>query len=148
MDMSENRQASELDGVLADLLDLGLLAKHARWNVLGPRFWALERTLNELAEFARVSADSVAERAVTLGHPPDGRAVTITTRSSLPDVESGALRDADAITAFLAILDAAATRIHAGLEAFETDLVTAALLTNLLATVEKFAWTLRVQCGP
>lgn len=148
MDASENRQASGLDGALADLLDLGLLAKQARWNVVGPRFRAMQLMLDELAEFARASADFVAERAVTLGHPPDGRGVTITTRSSLPDIEPGSLQDADAITTFVAILDAVATRIHSGLEAFERDLVSVGLLTRVLATVEKYAWMMRAQRCP
>jgi starvation-inducible DNA-binding protein len=100
---------------------------------------------DELAEFARASADLVAERAITLGHPPDGRGVTITTRTALPDVEPGELRDADAITLFVAVLEAVATRIHAGLEAFEADPVTVGLLTSVLATVERHAWMLRAQ---
>jgi len=145
VDASENRQARALDGVLADLLDLGLLAKHARWNVVGPRFQAMEQTLDELADFARSSADLVAERAVTLGHPPDGRRVTITTRSSLPDVQPGGSRDTDTIATFVDILDAVAARIHSGLEAFETDLVTVALLTSVLASLERHAWMLRAQ---
>jgi starvation-inducible DNA-binding protein len=148
MDSSENRQASGLDGVLADLLDLGLLATHARWNVVGPRFGALQLLLAELADFARAGADLVAERAVTLGHAPDGRGVTVSTRSSLPDVEPGALWEAYAITAFVGVLDALAARIHSGLEAFETDLVTLGVLTGALAKVERFAWMLRAQQGP
>jgi len=148
MDGSENRQASGLDGALADLLDLGLLAKHGQWNVVGARFPAMQLLLDELADFARASADLVAERSVTLGHPPDGRGVTITTRSSLPDVEPGGLRDVEAITTFVAILEALATRIHSGLEAFETDLVTVGLLTSILATVERYAWMLRAQQSP
>jgi len=148
VDASENRQASGLDGALADLLDLGLLARHARWNVVGPRFGAMQPMLAELAGFALASADLVAERAVTLGHPPDGRAVAISTLSSLPDVEPGVLWDASAITTFGAALDALAARIHAGLEAFETDLVTLGLLTGVLAEVERYAWMLRAQQGP
>ena len=148
MDASENRQASGLDGALADLIDLGLLAKHAWWNVVGPRFGAMQSMLEELADFARGSADLVAERAVTLGHPPDGRRVTVATRSSLPDVEPGTLWDADAISTFVAVFDALAARIHTGLEAFESDLVTLSLLTSVLAEVEKYAWMLRAQQAP
>lgn len=148
MDASENRQASGLDGALADLLDLGLLATHAQWNLVGPRFQAMQTMLAQLADFAHASADLVAERAVTLGHPPDGRTATIAARSSLPDVEPGALHDVDAITSFVGILDAVATRIHTGLEAFETDPVTAGLLTSVLAAVERYAWRLRAQRSP
>src|SRR5262245_66412054 len=41
MNLPVNPRATTLDGTLADLLDLALLAKHATWNVYGPRFEAL-----------------------------------------------------------------------------------------------------------
>ena len=145
MTAPESDQASALDGALADLLDLSLLAKQAHWNVVGPRFRAMHRLLDELSCLARGSADLVAERAVTLGHSPDGRAATIVTLTSLPSVERGMLRDAEVITAFVAILDVVADRIHAALEAFEEDFVTVDLFTKVLADVEKFAWMLRAQ---
>jgi starvation-inducible DNA-binding protein len=141
----EHPQAEALDGALADLLDLGLLAKQARWNVVGPRFPALQQLLDELADLARASSDRVSERAVVLGHAADGRAATIITLSSLPTLEPGVQNDADTITAFLAILDAVVSRIHSVFEAFDTDLVTVDLFTSLLAEVEKYAWMLRAQ---
>jgi starvation-inducible DNA-binding protein len=142
-----NEQASALDGALADLLDLGLLAKQAHWNLIGPRFRAMHLLLDELADTARDGVDRIAERAVTMGHSPDGRASTITALSSLPQLEPGPLRDVDAITAFGNILDAVETRIHSALEAFEKDLVTVDLFTDVLAAVEKYAWMLRASAS-
>ena len=49
MNGSEHLQATALDGALADLLDLGLLANQARWNIIGPRFLTMRLVL-ELAE--------------------------------------------------------------------------------------------------
>ena len=141
----EHPQADALDGALADLIDLGLLAKQAQWNVVGPRFPAMQHLLDQLAELARTSSDRVAERAVVLGHAPDGRAATVTTLSSLPTVEPGAQNDADTIAAFVVILDAVVSRIHSVLEAFDTDLVTVDLFTSVLAEIEKCAWMLRAQ---
>src|SRR3954471_4592008 len=123
----ENPEANALDGALVDLLDLGLQAKQAHWNITGARFSALHPLLDELAAFARDSADRVAERAVILGHSPDGRPATITSLSTLPPVLPGPLQDGDVIAAFLAILDAMGGRIHTALEAFEKDLVSSAL---------------------
>src|SRR5262249_52785045 len=94
---SPNEQASALDGTLADLLDLALLAKQAHWNLVGQRFRSIHLLLDELAGVAREGADRVAERAVTLGHSADGRAATVALLSSLPQIEAGPLRDSDAI---------------------------------------------------
>ena len=141
----EHPQGDALDGALADLLDLGLLAKQAHWNVVGPRFPSMYQVLDQLADLARTSSDRVAERAVVLGHAPDGRAATITLRSSLPTVEPGAQNDTDTIAAFVAILDAVVSRIHSVLEAFDTDLVTVDLFTSVLAEIEKYTWMLRAQ---
>jgi starvation-inducible DNA-binding protein len=141
----ENPQECGLDGALADLLDLGLLAKHAHWNLVGPRFAALHSLLDELAEFACQSADLVAERAITLGHPPDGRAVTVVARSSLPTVAPGLLLDTVAIPAFEAAVDVVADRIHSVLDAFDADLVTVDLFTHMLGALETYSWRLRAQ---
>ena len=148
MSRPENQQATILDGALADLLDLGLLAKQAHWSVIGPRFRGLHQLLDELAGLARDSADRLAERAATLGHLPDGRAATIVALSSLPRMERGAQRDTDVIAAFVAILDAVADRIHSAIEVFERDYVTVDLFTGVLAAVEKVAWMLRAQADP
>ena len=98
--------------------------------------------LNEIADFARSSADRVAERAITLGHAPDGRAASVAKLSSLPNIEPGELRDVVAGAAFDAILDAVVDRVHTATEAFETDLVTLQLFTGILATIERYAWML------
>jgi starvation-inducible DNA-binding protein len=141
----ENPQANALDRELVDLLDLGLLAKQAHWSIVGPRFRAIHLLLDDLAEFARHSADRVAERAVTLGHSPDGRAATIAGLSSLSGLRRGELRDVEVITAFVGILDIVADDLHAALDAFEKDYVTVELLTSVLADVDRFAWMLRAQ---
>jgi starvation-inducible DNA-binding protein len=138
-------QAGSLDGALAQLLDVALLADHARWNVVGSRFASVHDLLHDIARVARAGADRVAERAVTLGHAPDGRAVAITTLSALPSVEPGPRTDDDTVIAFTAILDGLMNCIHAALEAFESDLVTVELFTSVLADVERFAWMLRAQ---
>jgi starvation-inducible DNA-binding protein len=140
-----NEQAAALDGALADLLDLSLVARQAHWNVVGPRFSALHALLDELAGLARESADRVAERAATLGHPPDGLAATITRLSSLPSVDATLLHNGEVVTAFGAILDAVAACIHRALEAFDDDCVTLDLFTSILAGIERFAWMFRAQ---
>jgi starvation-inducible DNA-binding protein len=145
MTAQTNGQAQALDSALADLLDLGLLAKQVHWNVVGPRFRSMHLLLDELAAVARDGADQLAERAATLGHAPDGRAVTIAEFSSLPALACGQLPDTEAIPAFVAVLEAVAASIYSALEHFEKDYVTADLLIGVLAAVEKYTWMLRAQ---
>lgn len=142
---TKNQQAGALDVALADLLDLGLLAKQAQWNLVGPRFRSLHALLDEMADTARDSADRVAERAVMLGHPADGRATTIAALSTWPRLDPGSLRDVDALRSFGVILEAVEVRLHSSLEAFEDDAVSADLFTGILAAVERYAWMLRAQ---
>jgi starvation-inducible DNA-binding protein len=145
MRATNSQQTSVLDGALADLLDLGLLAKQAHWNVVGPNFGAVHRLLDELADLARDGADAIAERAVALGHPPDGRAKTITGTSSLPVLDRVPVRDREVVVLFGPILDAVIYRLHGALEAFEQDPVTADLLVGVVAALEKQAWMIRAQ---
>ena len=136
-------EASALDGALADLLDLGLLAKQAHWNVVGSRFGSMHLLLDELADLAGRSADRVAERAVTLGYSPDGRATAIVRLSSLPSLERGSIPDEDAITAFVTILDVVVSRIHSAMDSFAQDLVTADVFTRIVGQLERQAWMFR-----
>ncbi|MGW5237519.1 Dps family protein [Monashia sp. NPDC004114] len=141
----QNPQAGALDGSLADMLDLALLAKQAHWNLVGPRFGSMRLLFDELAGTAIVSAERIAERSVMLGHYADGRAATVVAMSSLPQLESGALHDAEAIKAFGNILEAVMNRVHIALEAFEHDVVTVELFTHVLTAMERYAWMLRAQ---
>jgi starvation-inducible DNA-binding protein len=141
----ENQQACALDGALVDLLDLGLLAHQAQWNLFGPGFGSMHLLLDELADAARDSANRIAERSVMLGRSADGRAATIAALSSLPRLEPGSLRDVDAISAFGNLLEAVTIRIQSALDAFEKDLVTTDLFTGILAAIERYAWILRAQ---
>ncbi|MCU1352772.1 MAG: starvation/stationary phase protection protein [Acidimicrobiales bacterium] len=131
--------AAALDVALVDLINLGLLAKQAHWNVEGPMFRSLHLLLDELADLARDGGDEVAERAITLGHHPDGRAATVAT-SSLPDIPAAAIRDTDVVASFQLILDAVVERLHRAIDASSDDPVTQDLLTSIAAGIEKQAW--------
>ena len=64
----------ELEATLIDLIDLALWGKQLHWTVVGPLFGALHERLDELVDSWRGLADTVAERAVAIGHWPDGQA--------------------------------------------------------------------------
>jgi len=134
-----------LDAPLANLLDLGLLAKHAHWNVRGSNFRAMHLFLDELADLSRFAADEVAERAVTLGASADGRARTVADASSLPTLDAGPIDDRDVVARFGAILEDVIARLHGSCADFEQDPVTMDLLVGLVGRFEKQAWMLRAQ---
>ena len=59
---------------LTELIALSLIGKQLHWNIAGPGFRELHLHLDELVDEWRELFDTVAERAVSLGYPPDGRA--------------------------------------------------------------------------
>src|SRR5215470_2789034 len=56
-----------LNQQLADVLDLGLQAKQAHWNVKGPHFIGLHELFDKAYEQVGDFTDDLAERAVELG---------------------------------------------------------------------------------
>src|SRR3989454_12836519 len=77
----------ELQGVLVELVDLSLIGKQLHWAVSGSLFRPLHVQLDELVDSWRELADTVAERAVTLGFVPDGQAQTVAAASQLRSEE-------------------------------------------------------------
>ncbi|MDQ3895847.1 MAG: DNA starvation/stationary phase protection protein [Actinomycetota bacterium] len=138
-------QATALDGALNDLITLAMLAKHAGWNVTGPDFRLLHATLADLANLVGDATDALAERAITLGHHPDGRPETVAAANSLPALESGPLPDHDAVSAFSTILESVISGLHGTLDCFADDRVTEDLLVRIVGPLELHAWMIRAQ---
>jgi starvation-inducible DNA-binding protein len=136
----------ELQDILVILLDLSLAGKQAHWNVVGPHFRALHLQLDELVDSWRDAADSVAERAVALGYPPDGRVATVAARTELEPLPEGPLADTDVIAAFTRLLTDAVGAIRERMDLLEdVDVVTADLLHGIAAGLEENLWMIRVQ---
>ncbi len=138
-------QGTALDRALTDLITLGMLAKHAHWNVTGPNFRLLHATLADLADLASAAADTVAERAMTLGHHPDGRPETVAAANSLPTLEPGPLRDHHAVSAFVTFLECVIGDLHGTLDCFAHDPVTEDVLVGIVGPLEMHAWMIRAQ---
>ena len=137
---------AELQSVLVELLDLSLLGKQAHWNLFGPNFRSLHLQLDELVDAWREAADEVAERAIALGHPPDGRSQTVAERTELDPLPAGPIADHDVVTAFTERLTDAIGRIRTRMDRLEdVDAVTADLLHGLVMGLEKQLWMIRVQ---
>ena len=137
---------AELQGVLTVLIDLSLLGKQAHWNVIGPNFRPLHLQLDEMIDAWRSASDAVAERAVTLGHAPDGRAATVAARSELATLPEGPLADRDVVASFTRLLTDAVGAIRNRMDRIEdVDTVTADLLHGVVAGLEENLWMIRVQ---
>jgi len=139
---------TELQAILAVLTDLALTGKHAHWNVQGPNFRSLHLQLDELVDAWRNAADEVAERAVALGHAPDGRIATMAAQTPLPALEAGPQHDAELIGALTNLLTEAIGVIRTRMDRLEdVDTVTADLLHGVVATLEEQAWMIRAQAA-
>jgi starvation-inducible DNA-binding protein len=135
-----------LQRTLTDLIDLGLLAKQAHWNLTGPGFTSLHLQLDAVADTAREHSDMVAERAVTIGVNPDGRASTVSAMSRLPGLPEGYLGDRQVVQAFCDLLAVAVTGLREAVQLTgESDPVSQDVLIGATAAIEKHYWMFQAQ---
>ncbi|MGA8336176.1 MAG: DNA starvation/stationary phase protection protein [Solirubrobacteraceae bacterium] len=138
--------AIELQHVLATLLDLGLQAKHAHWNVRGAQFSSLHRQLDELADAWRIAANEVAERSAALGGIPDGRPSAVASRSTLVGLPDGTIAERTLVDDFGRLLTDAIGEIRTRMDRVdELDIVTGDMLHGLVARLETDLWMVRSQ---
>jgi starvation-inducible DNA-binding protein len=131
---------------LVDLIDLSLQAKQAHWNLIGRHFRSLHLQLDDVVASARLHSDEVAERAVTLGVNPDGRARTVADHSELHQLELGYLQDDKVVASFVDRLIAVVARLREGVRATaEADPVTQDLLIGITADLEKHLWMFQAE---
>jgi starvation-inducible DNA-binding protein len=135
-----------LQDALVDLIDLGLVAKQAHWNLTGRNFRSVHLELDKVVEIARNHADVVAERAVAIGVNPDGRVRTVADSSRLGQLESGYLQDDKVIAAMTDLLAEITRRFRAHIDATDgTDLVSQDLLIAATRDLEEQHWMFEVQ---
>ena len=127
---------------LADVLDLGLQAKQAHWNVKGPHFIALHELFDKVAEELEEFTDDLAERAVQLGGVARGTIEVVAKESRLKayplNLTSGTAH-IEALSAVLATFGASArAAIDTATKAGDAD--TADLFTGVSRGVDKLLW--------
>jgi starvation-inducible DNA-binding protein len=131
-----------LNQQLADVLDLGLQAKQAHWNVKGPHFIGLHELFDKVAEELEEFTDGIAERAVELGGVALGTVQVIAKESSLgayPLTISSGREHVAALSAALAKFGASTrTAIDTAGKAGDAD--TADLFTEVSRGVDKLLW--------
>ncbi|MGY0491323.1 Dps family protein [Streptomyces sp. WG-D5] len=135
-----------LQGALVDLVDLSLVAKQVHWNVVGPRFRSVHLQLDEVVDTARQHSDTVAERASTLGVPPDGRAKTVADTSGVGVVPDGWVKDVDAVGTLVDALGAVIARMRERVDATgEADPVSQDIFIGITADLEKHHWMFQAE---
>ena len=127
---------------LAGIIDLGLQAKQAHWNVKGPHFIGLHELFDKVAEELEEFTDSIAERAVELGGTALGTVQVVSKYSRLAayplDLSSGQ----EHVGALSSALEkfGASTRAAIDKAAKFGDADTADLFTEVSRGVDKFLW--------
>ena len=131
-----------LNHSLADILDLGLQAKQAHWNVKGPYFIGLHELFDKVAEELEEFTDVIAERVVELGGTALGTVQILSKMSRLSayplDLSSGH-GHLTALSKALAQF-CATTRADIEKAGEHRDAVTADLFTEVSRGVDKLLW--------
>jgi len=136
--------AELLNRRLADTPDLGLRARHAHWNVMGPNFVPLHELFDRIAGAAVEHADALAERAVALGSTARGSLPEVHDASSLPPHDPKPMRGADHVAALAEALAAAGSGYRKAIATAEKagDADTADLFTEISRAADQLLWML------
>ena len=131
-----------LNAQLADVIDLGLQAKQAHWNVKGPQFAALHALFDEARDTLDGFADELAERAVVLGGVARGTAQVLAKDSRLPVYPLEALDGAEHLWALSAALARVAQTSREAIRAAEKagDAVTVDVFTEVTRGLDTLLW--------
>jgi starvation-inducible DNA-binding protein len=138
-----------LNASLVELIDLGLQAKQAHWNVKGPSFIALHELFDKVAEVVEEATDTVAERAVALGGTATGTLQLVDERSELTPYSlklKGGLQHVKALSMAIATCG---TRVRASIAiaADAGDQDTADVFTEVSRELDKYLWFVEAHAG-
>ena len=135
-----------LQSNLETLIDLALVLKQAHWNVVGPNFRSVHLQLDEIIVTTREATDEIAERIVTIGKCPDGRAKTVAGGTKLEEFPNGFHNVTAMVCEVADRLLVAITQIRSGIEQLgELDLISEDMLIGISAQFEKHLWMVQAQ---
>lgn len=138
-----------LQSALVELIDLGLAAKHAHWNVVGPHFRSVHLQLDELASLARTHSDLVAERIVALGGNPNGNPEAVVADRLNASMPTGYGTDEDTVRIVVERLSRSIPRVREAMRvAEEDDPPSQDLLDTVLLDLEKQSWMFQAMQKP
>ena len=135
-----------LQGGLVTLIDLGLVLKQAHWNVVGPNFRSVHLHLDEILETSRNASDEVAERIVTIGEAPDGRAATVSAQSRLEEFPNDFQRVPEMVSEIANRMMSAIEQLREAITKLGAlDPVSEDLMIGITAELEKHLWMVQAQ---
>jgi starvation-inducible DNA-binding protein len=131
-----------LNQQLADVLDLGLQAKQAHWNVKGPHFIGLHELFDKVAEEVEELTDDIAERAVELGGVALGTMQVIAKTSRLAAYPLELASGKEHVAALSSALAKFGASVRAAIDTASKagDADTADLFTEVSRGVDKLLW--------
>lgn len=135
---------SLLNICLANAIDLHWQVKQAHWNIRGKHFYSRHELFDDLAKHLRKQADTVAERAGTLGGYAEGTIRLAANNSQLPEYDLEAVDGDSHLRALVERFARYAASMRDGIRRSEDleDPVTVDLLTQILGEVELDLWFL------
>ncbi|CCH03496.1 DNA protection during starvation protein 2 (plasmid) [Fibrella aestuarina BUZ 2] len=134
-----------LQATVAELLELYHSTKQSHWNLRGPLYFPLHENLDEYATIQLNFTDRVAERALHIGSPIDGRTGVVAKTANLGDFPAGYLADRQVLALMTERIYAVATRIRQRIDQLsQVDETTSNLLQELSYALDKQVWQLRV----
>lgn len=137
---------NDLQATLVELVELSLQGKQAHWNVTGPNFRSVHLELDEIVDSARLASDRVAERLVTIGFAPDGRASAIATAQPFNPFPMGRIGTEQVVERIGALIDELASRLRERIGRLgDIEPVSQGILVDVAEELEKQAWMLRAQ---
>ena len=142
----QTKVSTELQALLADLIDLSLQGKQAHWNVVGPLFQSEHVQLDNIVDDARMWADEVAERKVTIDYPADGQPGDVAKESRLEPMPQGYIADREAVALMeMRVASVASSAREAAERIGDLDLASQDLIIGIVQGLEKHQWMLRAQ---
>ena len=138
--------SAQMQRLLADFTGLARQGQQTHSHVVGPNCESVHLQLDQLATHARLLADAVAERAVTLGWAVDCSASATVAQSSLPAFPTGYLDSHRVVAEIADRMRLVVQYARFGLDRLdEIDPVTPDLVIGILEALEKHLWMLQAQ---
>ena len=137
--------AKDMEDTVVELLELYHDAKQSHWNLRGPLYYQLHEALQGYAETYLKYTDTMAERALEVGRPIDGRTPVVASQANLGGYPGGFLEDRQVLDLMSSRIDIVAKRVRERIDRIgKVDDVTSNLLQELSYALDKQVWQLRV----